>query len=238
MSETSDYEGALESFRKGVAILETVHPVNSTQRTTVQTHLAGDYSGIARVLIFQKQLGPAIEAQRQAMVLLERLSEATPTNATVRSFLADSYQFLGADLEDNGNSEEGLKYLRRAEGIYEALQKVDSDNVLIPYRLAYTNMGIGQVLLKQGRSNQALQSLDRSVALLQGLVKAYPDNSLDRQGLADAYAELGKAYEQFASSPNAIGRSKLQNWKTALANYRKSQAALINVQARGIIGGG
>jgi len=230
--ETGDYDGALESFQKAVAILKTIHP----RTTTAQTHLAGDYSGIARVLIWQKQFGQAIEAQRDATALLESLSGANPTNATLRNFLADSCQFLGADLKDNGNSEEGLQYLRRAEDIYQTSWKADPDNVLVPYRLAYTNISIGQILLKQGHSSQALQNLERSVVLLQALVKAHPDNGFDNQGLADAYAELGKAYKQFASNPTALTKDKLQNWERARANYQKCQAVLVNAQSRGITG--
>jgi tetratricopeptide (TPR) repeat protein len=139
-------------------------------------------------------------------------------------------------LKDNGNSEEGLQYLRRAEDIYKTSWKADPDNVLVPYRLAYTNISIGQILLKQGHSSQALQNLERSVVLLQALVKAHPDNGFDNQGLADAYAELGKAYKQFASNPTTLTKDKLQNWERARANYQKCQAVLVNAQSRGITG--
>jgi non-specific serine/threonine protein kinase/serine/threonine-protein kinase len=191
--ETGHLAEALESYQKAAEISKSVQPRDPGQVRKAQMHLAGDYSGIARVLETQKKFGPAIQAHQQAALLLEGLSAADPNNATIRGYLADSYQFLGSDWKENGDLNDGLRYLRRALEIYAALASADPANVLISYRLGYTEMAIGEALLKQGDYSHGRQSLSDSSALFQRLVAAHPENGFSRRGLADATAALGRA---------------------------------------------
>jgi serine/threonine protein kinase len=235
LAETGDLGDALESYRKAVAVLKSVQPATSAQNTAIQTHLAGNYSGIARVLAWQKQFGSAVEAQKQATLLLEALSLSNPANATLRGFLGDSYQFLGSDLNDNGDLDHGLQYLRRAENIYQALRSADPSNALIAYRLAYTEINIGEIMLTQRRSSGAVQILKTALTRFQALMEGHPENGLNYQGLADAYAELGKAYEQFASNPGSPSQAKLRDWTEARTSYQKSQAVLVQAHDKGVL---
>jgi tetratricopeptide (TPR) repeat protein len=233
LASTGDLSGALEEYRKAAAIRESAQPVNPAQEGLLHTHSAGDYSGIARVLMRQGQLGAAIDAQRKATTLLEGLSVADPNNATIRSFLADSYQFLGADLKDNGDLKSGLQYLHKAQTIYQTLSKADASNVYLPYHLGYTDISIGDGLIRGGNLTGGMQSLHEALALFQRLVEAHPENSDDREGLASAYSTLGAAYQRVAGNPHVPKLTQLENWRKARTSYQESLEALKELQTRG-----
>ena len=106
------------------------------------------------VLASQGQLGGAIDALRQATKLLEDLSAEDPTNAAIRGFLADSYQFLGADLKDSGDLPDGLQYLRKARSSYQILSQADPQDAWLPYRLGYVDISISDLLFKIGNAEK------------------------------------------------------------------------------------
>jgi predicted Zn-dependent protease len=94
-------------------------------------------------------------------------------------------------------------------------------------------MNIGEIMLTQRRSSEAIQILKTALTFLQALVKGHPENALNYQGLADAYTELGKAYEQFATNPDSARQVKLRDWTQARTNYQKSRVVLAEAQDKG-----
>jgi serine/threonine protein kinase/tetratricopeptide (TPR) repeat protein len=237
MQDSGDLTGALASYRKAIPIRNSAQAATPGQKILLQTHLAGDYAGIARVLALQGQLGLAIDAQRQATALMEGLSASDPTNATIRSFLAGSYHSLGSDLKDNGELDAGLQCLRRSQRIYQSLAAADPSNVVAPYRLAYTNLEIGDVLLAKSNFAEAVSVLAEALSTFRRLAEADPGNQWNRQGLAESYSALGDAYQQRASSSHLSRSAKLDNWRMARTSYQQSLKTMSDLQTRTAIRG-
>jgi tetratricopeptide (TPR) repeat protein len=187
------------------------------------------------VLASQGQLGGAIDALGQATKLLEDLSAKDPTNAAVRGFLADSYQFLGADLKDSGDLPDGLQYLRKARAIYQTLSQADPQDAWLPYRFGYVNISISEILFKNGNAEKGLGTLRESLSIFQRLVEIHPDNGDNREGLSDSYAGFGAEYRRMAAQPNSSKSNRLEDWQAARTNYQKSLDVLMGLQDRGAL---
>jgi tetratricopeptide (TPR) repeat protein len=188
---------------------------------------------MAMVLASQGQLGSAIDELRRATKLLEDLAAENPTNAAIRGFLADSYQFLGADLKDSDDLPHGLEYLRKARAIYQTLSQADPQDAWLPYRLGYADQGVSEVLFKKGNAKEGFEILRESLAIFQKLVQTHPENSDDREGLADSYAGFGAQYRRMAAQLSSSKSERFEDWRAARTNYQKSLDVLIGMRDRG-----
>jgi non-specific serine/threonine protein kinase/serine/threonine-protein kinase len=233
LAETGDASGALESYRKAAAIrLASLPSANPAQSALLRTHLAADYTGIARVYAGQGQFDSAIEAQQKSTALIEELYATDHTNATLQGFLADSYQFVGSDLIGKGSLQKGMQNLRRARQIYQSLSEVDPSNALVRYRIGYTDLAVGDGLLKQKQYTEGMRSFREALIIFQQLTENNPANNDDRRGVADAYSNIGTAYEALAKTNRLSPSGRLQDWQTARTNYEKSIEILNNLKYR------
>jgi non-specific serine/threonine protein kinase/serine/threonine-protein kinase len=235
--DSGDFAGALESYRKAIPIRTSAKPETAAQSALLRMHLAGDYGGMARVLGHQGQLVLAIDAQRQATMLLEQLSADDPANATIRGFLAGSYEFLGTDLKDGGKLDAGLQYLRRARNIYQALAAADTSNASASYRLGYANLELADALVKKSDFVEGIRDIVEAQKIFRRLTEADPGNQWNRQGLAEAYSVLGDAYLHMASGSHLSSSVQLSNWRMARTNYQVSLKTMSDLQTRNAIKG-
>jgi non-specific serine/threonine protein kinase/serine/threonine-protein kinase len=234
LAETGNASGALENYRKAATIrLAALPSANPAQSTLLRTHLAADYTGIARVYADQRQFDSAIEAQQKSTALIEELYATDHTNATLKGFLADSYQFVGSDLIGKGNLQKGMRNLRRARHIYQSLSEVDPSNALVRYRIGYTDLAVGDGLLKQKQYAEGMNSFHEALIIFQQLTENNPANNDDRRGVADAYSNIGTAYEAIAKTNRLSPSGRLQDWQAARTNYQKSIKILNDLKYRG-----
>jgi tetratricopeptide (TPR) repeat protein len=168
------------------ARLAALPSASPAQSTLLRTHLAADYTGIARVYAAGGQFDSAIEAEQKSTALIEELYAADRTNATLQGFLADSYQFVGSDLTGKGNLQKGMQNLLRARQIYESQSEADPVNALVRYRIGYTDISIGDGLLKEKRYAEGIRSFREALFIFQQLSENNLANNDDRRGLADA----------------------------------------------------
>jgi eukaryotic-like serine/threonine-protein kinase len=233
LAETGDPKGALESYRKAEAIRTSgLSSANPAQSTLLRTHLAADYTGIARVLAEEGQFDSATEAQQKSTALLEELCAADHSNATLRGFLADSYKFLGTDLIGKGNVRKGMQNLRRAKQIYESLSAADPSDALVRYHIGYADLALGEGLLKQKRFEEGIQNFHEALVIFQQLTENNFANNDNRQGVADAYSSIGAAYEMLATTSGLSPSARLQDWQTARTSYQKGVDTLNDLRYR------
>jgi tetratricopeptide (TPR) repeat protein len=178
------------------------------------------------------QFDSAIEAEQKSTALIEELYAADRTNATLQGFLADSYQFVGSDLIGKGNLQKGMQNLLRARQIYESLSEADPANALVSYQIGYTDIAIGDGLLKQKRYTEGIRSFREALFIFQRLTENNLANNDNRQGLADAYSNIGTAYEMLATSTRLPASFRLQYWQAARTNYQKGVEILNDLKHR------
>jgi tetratricopeptide (TPR) repeat protein len=116
-----DPKTALENYRKSAAIRETI----AAGSPVVQSRLAGTYSYMAGIVWALGDRGQATMLQRKAVEITKKLSNADPTNATIREFLDEAYYWEGFFLEDDGDFAQALVTYQRALADFQVLASAD-----------------------------------------------------------------------------------------------------------------
>lgn len=87
-------------------------------------------------------------------------------------------------------------------------------------------------LLKQKSYTEAIRSFSEALSIFQRLTENNFANNDNRQGLADAYSDIGTAYEMLATSSRLSAPFRLQYWQAARTNYQKGVEILNDLKYR------
>jgi serine/threonine protein kinase/tetratricopeptide (TPR) repeat protein len=233
LTQMGDLSGALANYRTAALIRQSAQGATSAQSATLRTHLAGDYGGMAVVHGLRGDGDAAIEAQQQATALVQELSKAEPTNATLRNFLGQSQYYTAAFLVEKGQLDQALSHYRSAHDIFQGLSVADPSDAMTRRLLGFSSSRIGDVLVKEGQPDAGLENLRRALAIFEGLSARVPMNNSIRSGFADTYAGMGAAYVALAVDPGIPAAPKLDDWRMGRENYLKSLNMWSDIQARG-----
>ena len=127
--------------------------------------LSGAYSAVGDVLVDQGHLTEALQAYRNSLAIMERLTKADPGNAGWQRDLSVSHGKIGDLLVEQGNLTEALQAYRDSHAISERLAKADPGNAGWQRDLSVSYGRIGDVLVKQGNLTEALQAYRESLAI-------------------------------------------------------------------------
>ena len=120
LEKNGDFPAALQKYRAGAAICEQI-PADPPGNPFPRAHLVGLYNGVAKMLAETGHIDEAVITVAKALSMMKQLSDANPTNATFREWLAESYD-ISADLQiKKGNLVQGLGFDRRAQEIFKQL---------------------------------------------------------------------------------------------------------------------
>jgi eukaryotic-like serine/threonine-protein kinase len=222
LNEISDPAGALESYRKAAAILETVKATGPREVSLLRTHLAGDYYGMAESMLLANHVSEAVKVQEQAVQILEQLSKSNPNSAPLREFLGNSYGLLGTIWEKQSDQIAALEYRRRGHELFKEMMTSDPKNALARTNFAFSDEGLGESLIATRNVPEALRHIREGLAVFQ---EAAASGSKDRyvsSGLAESYFALGLAYSALAVNARGSVADKTRRWQDARAWYQKS----------------
>ena len=162
-----DVKGALDSYRKAVALLEPVvrsgHPTASEQATLAGAYLIG--GGIQLVAGDPKA---AVGMSEKGLALQRELSEREPGDAKRQMDLARAWQFHGFNLSAARRGAEASRAYEVQASILRARLKADPSD-----RAA--QRGLGQNLYLSGQQLESLGDLDRALAAFQESVRIQED---------------------------------------------------------------
>jgi serine/threonine protein kinase/tetratricopeptide (TPR) repeat protein len=218
LEKSGDFANALQNYRNGASVREPI-AINLGANVFVRAHMVADYNGMAKMLTATGHVDEAIPLAAKALGIMKQLSEANPTNATFREWLAESYG-ISADLQvQKGNLEPALEFDRRAQEIFKELHNADPSNDLAVGNLAFNYLSIGEILVRQSRIARGLQNIRASLAMVQGI--GVPKNLWDSTVLSESYSDLGMAYGALAE--HAMTRDeRTRDWREARSWYQKA----------------
>src|SRR3989441_5578614 len=137
-----DTQGALENYRKSLAIYERLAAAYPSNRH-FQSGVAVANAKIGDVGTFRGDSTAALEGYQKALLSYEALSAAEPNNAQFRGNLAAIIGRAGHVRDISGNKVGALKDFRRSLEVHEALAAADPKNVKAQEGLwnAYFDLG-------------------------------------------------------------------------------------------------
>jgi non-specific serine/threonine protein kinase/serine/threonine-protein kinase len=223
-AQTRNPEAALENYRKSAAIRESIVPATPL----VQSRLAGTYSFMAGIVNLQGNNPQALELQRKALEIEQKLLEANPTNATYREYRDQAEYWLGYFFAKHGDATQALSKYRPALADFQALAAVDPSNVRIQEYLARCNESIGSALLAKQDLNGGLASIRKAVSMFEALPSpAYTSP------LAEAHGLLGLAYARLAEQAGLAASTKKENWTRSREAYQQSLKLYLQADTQG-----
>ncbi len=184
-----DTQGALQSYRKALAIREPLAKANPDDMQ-LQGALVRNYFRVANVLEATGDFGGALSAVRKALPITERMA-AAKNNPTITDQLAGSYYFTARLLGQTGDAGGALQNYRKASSIREPLLQVDRTNVPFNTHLAADFEGMANSMTQMGNMAQAIQMQTKAVETLEQISQGPANNATLREFLAEATNRLG-----------------------------------------------
>jgi len=181
MANLGDTNGALASYQKSLVILQALvkaEPAN----TGLKSELPESFERIGDVLQTKGEVGEADQNYRQAISLLESLSESAPRDRTLRRKLADLLSRL-ANLKGRprtanlGDTKGAVEYHRQALAIREALCADDPADASLRVDLQDSHKSIATLLSTSGDDPIAAEpDARKALSIARELVAAAPES--------------------------------------------------------------
>jgi serine/threonine protein kinase len=198
VANLGDTHGALESYRKALAIREALGPADADARR----ELAITHRSIGDVLEQQGDVEGCVASYRTSLAVLEEASVATPADAAVLDELARAHEALGDGLGRTGERGAQLEAYRKAVAIREELLARDPANARLRRGIAVGLMKLGEGWVEDEAAG--IDSFRRSIAMLEATAAADPTNARARREVSMVQNRLGEVLIETGDAAGAL----------------------------------
>jgi non-specific serine/threonine protein kinase/serine/threonine-protein kinase len=183
---------ALENFRKAIELRQAalaLEPGNQDLRR----ELAEGYTSLAPILSDTDDNKGASELQKEALLILEKLSVSNPDDLRVQLALGVWYERNAGLLFADSNDQEGARQqYEKSLRIYESLLRTDPKSDAYRTRVSFGHKHLGASLATQGRRlDEALDHYRQALAIDEAQLAAHPDNLSARFNITYSYSDTG-----------------------------------------------
>ena len=185
-----DSKGALQSFNKALAILETLSRTDP-ENQQVRLGLASTHQGLSDVLDFSGDTSGAVEHSRDALKIYKSLAGSLATDPKfLTDWVTQTYHYANL-LKLVGHLEEAAAEYRQAVELSERMIAAGPSNPEGKFHLATSLDGLGNLLQETGDTAGALENRRRGLAIREELVRLDPNNAHYRRQLAFSHHNVG-----------------------------------------------
>jgi eukaryotic-like serine/threonine-protein kinase len=216
-----DFSGALHNYQQAAAAMEPL-AADPHAPPIARAYLAAHYLGIGKMQGRLGQYNEAVANVAKGRDLLQQLSLADQTNATLREYLADSYNISGDVLEEKRDLVASLRYLQQAQVLYKQLASTDPHNRMANANVGWSSINVAENLLLQGKPDKAMPLIRNGLAIFE---KVNPQKGYwYAVQMGQSYLDLGKAWAVKAKQTSS-STQRQQMWRNALDAGQKALAA-------------
>lgn len=203
-----DSSGAIESYRKALAIRTALLPTRASD-LDLHRDLLRNYGKLGEVLSASGDTPGAIESSRHALEFAEELARSPGSNAGDRRNLGSVYVSLGWQIAKANEVERGLLLMNQGTAVFETLVDADPKDTRSSHHAAVAYGRMGELLIGANRYADALKMHTRQAQIAHALSLEDPTNA-DLQTI-EAYAWLGIATVLFkqGATTEALARQML-----------------------------
>jgi non-specific serine/threonine protein kinase/serine/threonine-protein kinase len=224
--------GALESYRKALAIAEQLTNANPSD-APARRFIGVVHEKMCDVLAAMGDIKGAVESERKSLAIFKSIAEGAPASVEARQSLAISYVKLGdvlgnANFQNYGDRDGAMQSYRSSAEILETLYAADSSNAKTRRLLGLIYERLGTMLELAGNTDEALGVYRKSLAIREPFAADYPTDT-------DAIRDAAIAHEKIGNMQTARGELKeaLESRQRSLKIFESLvQADPQNVQAR------
>lgn len=202
LQNLGDREGAVENYRKSLAIFDRMAAEDST-----------DLKGRSGAAVLRIRVGDMLEEQgklhdaignyRDALPRAESLVAADPKNERFLRVLALSYRKLADAENQQDNFKQALIYAKRASEINRRMAGADPDNAQAHANFALSLTTEASLLSKTGDLIGALEKYRQAAAIVEKRSAAAPSDLFTQGQLGEVLVSMGSALDATAHASQA-----------------------------------
>lgn len=199
-SNLGDKAGAAESFRKAIAIRESL--VASRAGTDEdRAKLAETYTRLCSVI----PTGPeGLDYALKGRAILDALLAADPSNENLLTLAGISYGVLGQYSASSSDLAGALASYRKMQTVYQTLTESVTAPSSSRHDLAYACKKVGAVLIATGDLGAAGENYARALEIERGLVASDPNNATVRLDMSYTLSDLALIHRKSKDYPGAL----------------------------------
>jgi tetratricopeptide (TPR) repeat protein len=171
--------------------------------------------------------------QAQPIAILEEVSKANPSNASLTEFLGEAISQLAADRKQQGDPRAALKTYRSSHKIFADLLAADPKNFLARANFAFSDLGIADSQLALRQTGAALKTFREAATTFEEMSAQTISNRYPRTGLARAYSGLAATYSVMASGKDVSRTQARAYLQEAHSDCEKSVTLWSEKEKRG-----
>lgn len=182
-----DTDGALASYRKALAIRESLNIAAPDLET--ETEFGKSYRALGDILELKGDIDGTIDAYQRSLAIFERLDKKSPNNPFVLDELARAHEALADGLGRANDEAARLRSYRRTLEIRQGLLAQDPDNNKMQRSTAIAYLKVGTAegpLPAPGEEN-----IRKAIGILEKLSAEDPSSARGRRDVGFAYYQLG-----------------------------------------------
>jgi tetratricopeptide (TPR) repeat protein/tRNA A-37 threonylcarbamoyl transferase component Bud32 len=191
LEQKGNIANSVESFRKSLALFETLFNAHSTDRRLAD-ELARAYDALGDGLRRTDRASEKMEPFRKAVAIWQRLLAHDPNNRRLQRSLAVGLMKLGDGWEQNKT--EAIESLRKSLAIVESLAASDPANARAQRDFGLIAYRFGEVLNMTGDYSAALEEFQKSLPVYERLAAADPKDIQARFDTASVRADMAEAF--------------------------------------------
>jgi serine/threonine protein kinase len=189
LMQSGDYANALEKYRQGASIRETLVG-NGDTTPVVRTHLAADYVGLSKAMSATGDLSGALEYSKKGAQILEQLSTSDPNNATLQEYLGEADDRVASILLKIHQLDASLGYYNKSLNVFVKLSNADPANSLAHDNVGLAQVAMADVLIQQNQISVAIPHVRTAIANFESIAHK---SRYQVVGQASAYEAMGRA---------------------------------------------
>ncbi|HEX8183225.1 MAG TPA: protein kinase [Blastocatellia bacterium] len=206
-SNLGDTAGAMQSYRKALAIREKIasaNPLNPQDRDD----LATIYSHTGDILWATNETQPAIDHYNKAVDIGEALLAANRNDLPIMRNLWVSYQRLGRAQAQAGDASAAIASFKRASVINEELVAANPDDLQMRRDRSANFTSMGEVMGETGDLAGSLESFRKAREIDQQIADSRPTDAKARLDLAIDYGNIGEVLEKSGDIAGALENTR------------------------------
>jgi eukaryotic-like serine/threonine-protein kinase len=224
-----DFAGAMQSYRKALAIREAVFAARPDD-PQVTGDLLNDYFRLGFSMQDAADDAGAFNFLQKGLPIAQRLVSEYPDVPKYKDWLAGFYWSMGNVQSRMGDYSAALANYRQGASIREPIAR-DPAATFFRTHLAGDYYGEGQMLMRTGDLGPAIESSRKGVRILEELSDADSSNATLREFLGESYGGSMQILEQYGDLDEAVddGRKELAIYSALVSRDPSNRLARANL---------
>jgi serine/threonine protein kinase/tetratricopeptide (TPR) repeat protein len=216
-----DFAGAIQSYKKAMAIRESSAATNPNDRQ-IQADLLNDYFHLSFALLDVGDSSDALNNLRKGLPVAQKIA-AADADPKYRDILAGFYWRTGSIQNQTGDFTHAAESFRKAASIREPIAVDSNANPWFRTHLAADYIGLATASRGTDDIDAGVEAARKGVQLLEQLSNSSPTNATLREYLGEAYNESATLLEKKGELDQAL--ESYRNANSIFADLKKADPA-------------